>query len=119
MRFRPHRFAFTLIELLVVIAVIALLMGLLVPVLGRAREQGRRVACMGNIRQFIIGIQAYAGDHGEHLPSGLSDFLEPEDEHTPILSRAMRDALVRLGSASPLIGPVAGIMFLRVNLTVT
>ncbi|MHC4167033.1 MAG: type II secretion system protein [Planctomycetota bacterium] len=53
---QSHRVAFTLIELLVVIAVIALLMGLLMPVLGRAREQGRRVACMGNIRQFIVGV---------------------------------------------------------------
>lgn len=96
MRLQPHRSAFTLIELLVVIAVIALLMGLLVPVLGRAREQGRRVACMGNIRQFIIGIQVYASDYRERLPIGLSDFQEPEDEHTPILSRAMRNALVKI-----------------------
>ena len=96
MRSQPQRAAFTLIELLVVIAVIALLLGLLVPVLTKAREQSRRVACMGNIRQFIIGIQAYASDHGEYLPSGLSDFQEPEDEHTPILSRAMRNALVNI-----------------------
>ena len=96
MRSQPHRAAFTLIELLVVIAVIALLTGLLVPVLGMAREKARRVACMGNIRQFIIGIQAYASDYGERLPLGLSDFREPEDEHTPILSRAMRNALVRI-----------------------
>ncbi len=96
MRVQPHKAAFTLIELLVVIAVIALLMGLLVPVLGRAREQGRRTACMGNIRQFIIGVQAYAGDHQEHLPTGLSDFVDPQDEHTPILSRAMRNALVKI-----------------------
>jgi prepilin-type N-terminal cleavage/methylation domain-containing protein len=96
MRFQPHRLAFTLIELLVVIAVIALLMALLVPVLGRAREQARRVACMGNIRQFIIGIQAYASDYREYLPIGLSDCREPEDEHTPILSRAMRNALVKI-----------------------
>jgi len=96
MRLQTHRSAFTLIELLVVIAVIALLMGLLVPVLGRAREQGRRVACMGNIRQFIIGIQVYASDYQERLPSGLSDFTEPEDEHTPILSRAIRNSLVKI-----------------------
>ena len=94
MRFRAHSVGFTLIELLVVIAVIALLTGLLVSVLGTAREKARRVACMGNIRQFIVGIQMYAGDNREYLPSGLSDAPEPEDEHTPILSRKMRDALV-------------------------
>ncbi|MCU0915250.1 MAG: hypothetical protein MUC88_11890 [Planctomycetes bacterium] len=93
---RPHRVAFTLVELLVVIAVLALLMGLLLPVLGIAREKARRVACMGNIRQFIIGTQAYAGDNREYLPLGLSDARDPEDEHTPILSRAMRNALVRI-----------------------
>ena len=96
MRSQLQRAAFTLIELLVVIAVIALLLGLLVPVLTKAREQSRRLACLGNIRQFIIGIQAYANDNGEYLPSGLSDFKEPEDEHTPILSSAMRKALVTI-----------------------
>lgn len=96
MRLWPHRAAFTLVELLVVIAIIALLMGILVPVLSGARERARRVACMGNIRQFIIGIQAYAGDFEDHLPSGLSDCKDPEDEHTPILSRAVRNALVKI-----------------------
>lgn len=93
---RHYKSAFTLIELLVVIAVIALLTAILIPVLGKAREQGRRVACMGNIRQFIIGIQAYASDHGEKLPSGLSDARNPEDEHTPILSRDIRNTLVTI-----------------------
>lgn len=96
MRFRPQRDAFTLIELLVVIAMIALLAGLLIPALSKAREQGRRAVCMGNIRQFIIGTQAYASDYQEHLPLGLSDFRDPEDEHTPILSRAVRNALVTI-----------------------
>ena len=91
-----QRSAFTLIELLVVISVIALLMGILMPVLSRTREQARRAACMGNIRQFIIGIQVYASDHRERLPLGLSDFDEPEDEHTPILSTSMRKALVAI-----------------------
>ena len=93
MRIQSHRAAFTLIELLVVIAVIAILTGLLVPALGIARERARRVACMGNIRQFLIGIQVYADDNREYLPSGLSDFQDPEDEHTPILSREIRNAL--------------------------
>ncbi len=96
MRLQPYRSAFTLIELLVVIAVIAILVGIMVPVLGRAREKARRTACMGNIRQFILGIQAYASDYRETLPSGLSDAQNPEDEHTPILSRGIRTALVRI-----------------------
>jgi prepilin-type N-terminal cleavage/methylation domain-containing protein len=95
---RAHCFgsAFTLIELLVVIAVIAILVGIMVPVLGRAREKARRAACMGNIRQFLVGIQAYSSDFRETLPSGQSDAQNPEDEHTPILSRAIRTALVRI-----------------------
>ena len=97
MRFQPHRAAFTLVELLVVISIIALLMGILVPALSRAKEKARRIACMGNVRQFIIGIQLYADDHDEYLPSGLSDFEDdPNDEHTPILSTPMRKALVKI-----------------------
>jgi len=96
MHHRPHRVAFTLVELLVVISIIALLMGILVPVLGRAKEKARRVTCMGNVRQFILGIQVYAGDHDDYLPSGLSDANNPNDEHTPILSEAMRNALAKI-----------------------
>jgi prepilin-type N-terminal cleavage/methylation domain-containing protein len=91
-----HKCAFTLIELLVVIAIIALLTGLLVPALSRAREHARRAACMGNVRQFIIGTQAYASDFNEHLPSGLSDYENPEDEHTAVLSRSVYRALVKI-----------------------
>jgi prepilin-type N-terminal cleavage/methylation domain-containing protein/prepilin-type processing-associated H-X9-DG protein len=57
------RRAFTLIELLVVIAVIALLIGLLLPAIGRAREAGRAVVCMSNQRQLALSMFQYAGDH--------------------------------------------------------
>ena len=96
MRLQPHRVAFTLVELLVVIAVIALLMAILLPALSMARERARRVACMGNIRQFILGIHAYSSDFEDYLPSGLPDCRDPEDEHTPILSKAVRNALVEI-----------------------
>src|SRR5258705_4650312 len=60
--------AFTLIELLVVIAVIAILAGLLLPVLGRAKGQARRVACLNNLKQIATGLRVWADDHDSKFP---------------------------------------------------
>jgi prepilin-type N-terminal cleavage/methylation domain-containing protein/prepilin-type processing-associated H-X9-DG protein len=57
------RGAFTLIELLVVIAIIALLMSILMPALSRAREQGKRAACMNNTKSLALGWNLYADDY--------------------------------------------------------
>jgi prepilin-type N-terminal cleavage/methylation domain-containing protein/prepilin-type processing-associated H-X9-DG protein len=54
---------FTLVELLVVIGIIALLIAMLLPALGKAQEQARRVACMSNSRQLVIGWNMYAEDN--------------------------------------------------------
>jgi prepilin-type N-terminal cleavage/methylation domain-containing protein len=86
--------AFTLIELLVVIAIIGILAALLLPALAGAKERGRRTACKGHIRQFLLAAQMYASDNDEHLPSGLSDNRNYWDEHIPVISSNTRSALL-------------------------
>jgi len=66
---RPRRSGFTLIELLVVIAVIAILISILFPVLGRARQSAHAVICQSNLRQSFIACQAYASDHAGRGPA--------------------------------------------------
>ncbi|MEL6797672.1 MAG: type II secretion system protein, partial [Planctomycetota bacterium] len=67
------RRGFTLIELLVVIAVIALMIGILLPALGRARESGRALVCMTNMRQLATAQVLYANDNDGGLVDAAID----------------------------------------------
>jgi prepilin-type N-terminal cleavage/methylation domain-containing protein/prepilin-type processing-associated H-X9-DG protein len=60
--------AFTLIELLVVIAIIAVLLGILMPGLQAAKERGRRLKCMNNLRQVGVAVHMYANDNRGMVP---------------------------------------------------
>jgi len=59
---------FTLIELLVVIAIIALLMGILMPALSRAKKQGQAVRCLSNLKQIGVAAYLYAQDNEMMVP---------------------------------------------------
>lgn len=72
---KPHqnfqRQGFTLVELLVVIGVVALLIGMLLPALTRAREAANRTACLSNLRQVYTAFNLYAMDNRDQVPLGF------------------------------------------------
>lgn len=80
---RPHAWrgrgarceAFTLVELLVVTAILAILAGLLLPVLSRVRSRARSVTCVSNLRQLGTAFALYEQDFDERLPDFHSDPL--------------------------------------------
>jgi len=94
---RQDKGGFTLVELLVVIAIIALLMGILMPALNRVRQvrqQGKKIACLSNMRQMGIAVQAYLLDNDNRLPPSSCSLSDPNQYWLRILAKYTRENLL-------------------------
>ena len=72
-----RRTGFTLVELLVVIGIIAVLVGILLPTLSRAREAANRTQCLSNLRQIATFLNMYANAYNQQVPIGYSGGIDP------------------------------------------
>ena len=74
MRTQPQHRAFTLIELLVVVAIIAILAGILLPALGKAKGRSRTIKCIAQTREVASALNQFAYDHKLFYPGARTDY---------------------------------------------
>ena len=84
-----HGRGFTLVELLVVISIIALLLSILMPSLGKAKGYAKRIVCSSNIRQSLIGIHMYCEDYSKMPPGTFSYRAKYNLENIPSINRGV------------------------------
>lgn len=101
--------AFTLVELLVVIAIIAVLAGLLLPGLTRARQAGLSAACQGNLRQLQLAWLSYAHDHADTIPPNSYVYIVGETNGPSLASTSWAPGNVTEDTTTSNL--VAGVLF--------
>ena len=90
--------AFTLVELLVVISIIALMLSILLPSLGRARELTKRVICASNTRQLLLGIPMYIADNDDKMPYHCNaDSKRSDTTYEPYKTYSLHHATIPVG----------------------
>src|SRR6266540_4320084 len=85
LRNASRRRGFTLVELLVVIGIIALLVGILLPVLGKAKEKANATKCAANMKTLMTACILFANDHNGSLPGNRPDLDDPIEWHRDFL----------------------------------